>query len=157
MDWWDSNNPLARELKRHNHLFKMCFPLTVIRFSVSPGTMRISLKHLQFSVAWAYIIHTCTRKQLLPWPNKVLRWKCWAIMRQHLWTTQWDCEYVLFFYPFFLSPSIVRQNISIYLFNVCFFYSALQQMKVPSVIYYQLHDFKFDDIQMDDDETLRVR
>lgn len=29
-------------------------------------------------------------------------------------------------------------------------------MKVPSVIYYQLHDFKFDDIHMDDDETLRV-
>lgn len=29
-------------------------------------------------------------------------------------------------------------------------------MKIPSAAYFQLHDFKFDDIQMDDDDTLRV-
>lgn len=32
----------------------------------------------------------------------------------------------------------------------------LRGLKVPSLAYFQLHDFKFDDIEMDDDDTLRV-
>jgi len=30
-------------------------------------------------------------------------------------------------------------------------------MRVPSAHHYQLHDFKFDDIHMDDEDTLKVR
>lgn len=32
----------------------------------------------------------------------------------------------------------------------------LQTLKIPSAAYFQLHDFNFDDIYMDDDDTLRV-
>lgn len=31
-----------------------------------------------------------------------------------------------------------------------------QRLKIPSAAFFQLHDFKFDDILMDDDDTLRV-
>lgn len=31
-----------------------------------------------------------------------------------------------------------------------------QKLKVPSAAYLQLHDFNFDDINMEDDDTLRV-
>lgn len=33
----------------------------------------------------------------------------------------------------------------------------LQSLRVPSAAKYMLHDFKFDDIKMDDDDTLKVR
>ncbi|XP_055635245.1 dual 3',5'-cyclic-AMP and -GMP phosphodiesterase 11-like isoform X2 [Toxorhynchites rutilus septentrionalis] len=32
----------------------------------------------------------------------------------------------------------------------------LRQLKVPSAAYFQLHDFKFDDLEMDDDDTLKA-
>lgn len=42
-------------------------------------------------------------------------------------------------------------------FLVDFVYLFLcQKLKVPSAAYLQLHDFNFDDINMDDDDTLRV-
>lgn len=31
-----------------------------------------------------------------------------------------------------------------------------QTLKIPSAAYFQLHDFKFDDIHMEDDDTLKV-
>lgn len=41
-----------------------------------------------------------------------------------------------------------------YLIKLLLFH--LQNLKIPSVVYFQLHDFNFDDIYMDDDDTLRV-
>lgn len=35
-------------------------------------------------------------------------------------------------------------------------FSILQQLKVPSAAFYQLHDFKFDDLFMEDDDTLKA-
>jgi dual 3',5'-cyclic-AMP and -GMP phosphodiesterase 11 len=32
----------------------------------------------------------------------------------------------------------------------------LQRLKVPSSAYFQLHDFKFDDLDLNDDDTLRA-
>lgn len=48
------------------------------------------------------------------------------------------------------SINFHRQSNSIE-FNFLF-----QRLKIPSAAYFQLHDFKFDDIYMDDDDTLKV-
>lgn len=50
-----------------------------------------------------------------------------------------------------LNKNEKRNNISIQ-----FIVSTFQRLKVPSAAYFQLHDFNFDDIYMDDDDTLRV-
>lgn len=41
-------------------------------------------------------------------------------------------------------------------FNDFFFYSSRQQLKIPSAAYFQLHDFAFDDLSLDDDGTLKA-
>lgn len=33
----------------------------------------------------------------------------------------------------------------------------LQRLRVPSAVHFRLHDFKFDDIHFEDDDTLKVR
>lgn len=41
-------------------------------------------------------------------------------------------------------------------FIICIVPSAMQSLKVPSAAHFQLHDFRFDDILMEDDDTLRA-
>lgn len=44
-----------------------------------------------------------------------------------------------------------------HIFQIQFMFSIFfQRLKIPSAAYFQLHDFNFDDIYMDDDDTLRV-
>lgn len=40
--------------------------------------------------------------------------------------------------------------------NSDFFILFQQTLKIPSSAYFHLHDFKFDDIHMEDDDTLKV-
>lgn len=40
--------------------------------------------------------------------------------------------------------------------STLYMHSQLQSLRVPSAAHFQLHDFKFDDINMDDDDTLKV-
>lgn len=51
------------------------FVLTIhnlIDSRILPETMKILWKRSRSSAAWEFTIQTCTKKQLLQWPNKVL-------------------------------------------------------------------------------------
>lgn len=57
-----------------------------------------------------------------------------------------------------LRVNICVQILLIFIWNNKFSidFSLAQNLKIPSAAYFQLHDFKFDDIYLDDDDTLRV-
>lgn len=81
-----------------DHFYKManiCSPFFLLCFSrlffrVSQRTMKTLWKLLPFSVEWAFITPTCTRRLLLPWLSKVSHWRFWVTMLPHLWTTPND-------------------------------------------------------------------
>lgn len=59
------------------------------------------------------------------------------------------------------TDDAVRLRVSFLLFFnyklfINFILILLKELKIPSSAYFMLHDFKFDDIHMEDDDTLKV-
>ena len=56
--------------------------------------------------------------------------------------------------------TIILSFLKIQIININFFsncsQSYLQRLKIPSSAYFQLHDFAFDDLSLDDDDTLKA-